>query len=183
MKTLFINACVRENSRTLILAKEVMKKIEGEIVEVNLEKENLSPLTKDLLSKRDVLLREGRLDDLMLSYAREFAAADNIVIAAPFWDLSFPSLLKVYLEQITVVGVTFEYQNGIPRGLCRAKRLTYVTTAGGMIVSDFGYSYVKALANNFYGIKETEAIRAMNLDVEGITHENFLRDARITVEK
>ena len=41
MSILFINACVRENSRTLVLAKSIMKDMRGEITEVNLNTENI----------------------------------------------------------------------------------------------------------------------------------------------
>ena len=117
----------------------------------------------------------------MLRYAGQFANADEIVIAAPYWDLSFPAILKAYLEQITVAGITFEYANGRPRGLCKAKRLTYVTTSGGPILDDFGYEYVKALAQKFYGIPQTKAYRAMNLDVNRIAAEDILTKAEISV--
>lgn len=47
-------------------------------------------------------------------------------------DLSFPARLKIYLENIYVTGIVSKYdENGRPRGLCRAERLYYVTTAGG----------------------------------------------------
>ena len=36
---------------------------------------------------------------------RTIANADKIVIAAPFWDMSFPSLLKVYIENIYTIGI------------------------------------------------------------------------------
>ena len=111
----------------------------GEITEVNLNLENMEPLNRTTLQKRERLLREGELDDPMFRYAKQFAEADEIVIAAPFWDLSFPAKLKIYMEQITVSGITFRYINGRPSGLCRAKRLTYITTSGGPILDDFGY--------------------------------------------
>jgi FMN-dependent NADH-azoreductase len=117
----------------------------------------------------------------MLRYAKQFAEADEIVIAAPFWDLSFPALLKAYVEQITVSGITFEYIEGRPYGLCKAKRLTYVTTSGGPIFVDFGYEYIKSLAKNFYGISETKAYRAMDLDVQMITADEVLTKADISV--
>ena len=117
----------------------------------------------------------------MLRYAGQFANADEIVIAAPYWDLSFPAILKAYLEQITVAGITFEYADGRPRGLCKAKHLTYVTTSGGPILDDFGYEYVKALAQKFYGIPQTKAYRAMNLDVNRIAAEDVLTKAEISV--
>lgn len=155
----------------------------GEITELNLMKEKLLPLDSESLAKREALLQARRYDDPMLRYAKQFAEAEEIVIAAPFWDISFPAILKIYMEQITVAGITFEYRNGVPQGLCKAKRLVYVTTSGGEIFCDFGYAYIKALANNFYGIKDTEAFRAMNLDVLGITAENLLEEVSVSAVK
>lgn len=152
-----------------------------QIIEVDLNKENLKPLNRELLEKRERLLHRESMDDPMLFYARQFANADEIVIAAPFWDLSFPAILKVYMEQITVAGITFEYINGRPCGLCKAKSLTYVTTSGGPIFVDFGYEYIKTLAKNFYGISQTRAYRAMNLDVNMIAAEDVLTKADISV--
>ena len=153
----------------------------GEISQLDLSLENIEPLNAELIEKRERLIREGKLDDPMFRYAKQFATADEIVIAAPFWDLSFPAKLKIYLEQITVSGITFKYQKGIPEGLCRAKKLTYVTTSGGPIFDDFGYAYVKTLAQKFYGIEKTEAVRAMNLDVHTILAEELLEKAEISV--
>lgn len=184
MGVLFINACVRENSRTLVLAENVIKSsFDGDITEINLNAEGISPLDREALENREALIKEGKKDDPALRYAVQFAEADEIVIAAPFWDLSFPALLKIYFERITVAGITFEYRDGRPTGLCKAKRLRYVTTSGGPIISDFGYSYVKELANRFYGIMDTEAIRAENLDVFGVPADRVLADAEITVIK
>jgi FMN-dependent NADH-azoreductase len=181
MSILFINACVRKNSRTLALAKNVMKDMDGEIEELNLNTSNIEPLNAELLEKRDGLIRDGKFDDPMFCYANQFAKADEIVIAAPFWDMSFPAMLRVYFEQITVSNITFDYVNGRPLGLCKAKKLTYVTTSGGPIFDDFGYTYVKALAQKFYGIPKTVAVRAMNLDVDMISEEELLTKAKISV--
>ena len=178
---LFINACVREKSRTLVLAKNVLSNMSGEVVEINLNQENIPPLGGELLEKREKLVSDGNWNDPMFRYARQFAEADEIVIAAPFWDLSFPAILKVYMEQITVSGITFEYSNGKPSGLCKAKTLTYVTTSGGPIFTDFGYEYIKALAKNFYGISKTKAYRAMNLDVDMISAEDVLTKADVSI--
>lgn len=181
MAILFINACVRENSRTMVLAKSVMKDMCGDVVEINLNTEKIESLNRESLEKREVLVHAGDFNDPMFRFAKQFATADEIVVAAPFWDLGFPSILKTYLEQITVAGITFEYRNGRPFGLCRANKLTYITTSGGPIFEDYGYTYVKALARNFYGIGETKAYRAMNLDVEMITAEELLEKAEISV--
>ena len=181
MSILFINACVRKNSRTLILAKSILAKMSGEVTEVDLNAENIAPLNRELLEKREYLVESGNYDDPMFRYAKQFAEAEEIVIAAPFWDLSFPALLKIYMEQITVSGITFRYRNGRPLGLCKAKRLTYITTSGGPVFADFGYEYIKALAKNFYGISETRAYRAENLDVDMISAEDVLTKACVSV--
>ena len=181
MSILFINACVRENSRTLVLAKNILSNMSGEVIEVNLNQENIAPLNRELLEKRERLISIENKNDPMFCYAKQFAEADEIVIAATFWDLSFPAILKTYLEQITVSGITFEYIDGRPCGLCNAKSLTYVTTSGGPIFADFGYEYVKALAKNFYGISQTKAYRAMNLDVNMISDQDVLTKADISV--
>ena len=183
MNILFVNACVRKGSRTLVLAKDILSKMQGDITEIDLSKENLAPLNRVSLEEREHLLVSGEMDAPMFEHAKRFAQADEIVIAAPFWDLSFPSILKIYMEQITVAGITFEYRNGRPTGLCKAKRLTYITTAGGEIFCDFGYAYIKTLANNFYGIQDTIAYRAINLDVQGISAEELLRKATISMVK
>lgn len=181
MSVLFINACVREGSRTLLLAKHIMKDLSCEITELDLANENISPLNRETLEKREQLIKNGELDDTMLRYARQFAEADEIYIAAPFWDLSFPAMLKVYLEQITVAGITFKYVEGRPFGLCKAKRLTYITTSGGPIFADFGYAYVKTLAKSFYGIPETKAVMATALDMKMISADELLEKAEIAV--
>ena len=181
MSVLFINACVRENSRTLVLAKRIMKNIPGEVTEVNLNMENIEPLNRTTLEKRETLVHEKNFDDPLFRYAKQFAKADEIVIAAPFWDLSFPAKLKIYLEHITVAGITFQYISGRPTGLCKAKNLTYVTTSGGPIFDDFGYTYIKTLAEKFYGIKKTSSVRAMNLDIDMISAQDLLKKATISV--
>ena len=101
------------------------------------------------------------------------------MIAAPYWDLSFPAVLKQYIEHINVLGITFEYTpDGLPRGLCRAKKLYYIMTAGGKYVpKEFGFEYIKALAQNFYGIQDVRKIEAVGLDIIGADAEAILRSA------
>ncbi len=166
-KILFVNACVREKSRTLELAKCVLEKLKGEICEVDLSREDIKPLNNKMLSLREEYISENDYSDIMFRYAKAFAAADTIVIAAPYWDLAFPAILKTYLEQTAVCGITFRYKGGVPQGLCCAKRLIYVTTAGGMIYDNLGFEYVKALAQKLFGIDNVLFFKAENLDING----------------
>ena len=106
------------------------------------------------------------------------------MIAAPFWDLSFPAAVKQYFEQINVRGITFFYTpEGIPSGLCRAKCLTYVTTAGGDFVpEEYGAGYVKALAQSFYGIPEFRLLKAAGLDIIGADVDAIMDSAKASVK-
>ena len=182
-KILFVNACVRENSRTLDIAKIVLEELNNAYTEVNLQKTDLKPLNRESIDIREKLILQDDFSDTMFSLAKDFAAADEIVIAAPYWDLAFPALLKIYLEQITVSGITFRYKKGVPQGLCRAKRLIYVTTAGGSIYDNFGFEYVKALAQKLYGIGEVLFFKAENLDIDGNDVNDILRRAKSDAEK
>ncbi len=166
---LYINACVREASRTAELAEQLLKKLDQPYEEVCLEKIDFPTVNEDYLNQRDRLITHGDDDNPMFDLARQFAKAETIVIAAPFWDLSFPAMLKQYLELINVVGITFQYsEEGVPVGLCKAKRLFYVSTAGGFYVpEEFGFGYVKALAQNYYGIQDVRKIEAVGLDIVG----------------
>ncbi|MBQ9269575.1 MAG: NAD(P)H-dependent oxidoreductase [Oscillospiraceae bacterium] len=176
---LFVNACVRGDSRTKRLADCLLSEIGRPVVELRLEEQRFPAVNEEFLRERDRLCAEGMFEAPVFEMARQFALADEIVIAAPYWDLSFPAALKQYLEQINVVGVTFRYTpEGIPEGLCRAKKLYYVMTAGGLYCpEEYGYGYVKALAQSFYGIPETELIRAVGLDLDGADAEEILRQA------
>lgn len=178
---LFINACVRGNSRTLELAKHVLEQLSGEVEEVKLYDEKLLPLNLAEMEIRDKAARCKDFSDETFAIARQFATAETIVIAAPYWDLMFPAVVKTYFEKITVNGLTFAYgANGIPQGLCKGKRLIYVTTAGGFIKYNFGYDYVSALAKGFYGIKEVQCVRAEGLDIHGADVTKLMDNAKNT---
>ena len=158
--------------------------LDGEVTEINLDRENLRPLDAQTLAQREAILRSGALDAPMLRFAHAYAAADEIVIAAPYWDLSFPAAVKTFLEHITVTGVTFSYgADGRPIGHCRAKRLFYVMTAGGPILPpNHGFAYVRDLAAMFYGIPEAVLFSAEMLDVIGTDAEERIRDAQRSID-
>ena len=180
---LFINACVKEESRTLRLAKRLLSGLGGQYEEVKLHEIAFPVTDQDFLDRRDSLISAEDFGDSMFDLARQFASADEIVIAAPYWDLSFPASLKQYIEHINVLGITFCYTpEGTPVGLCRAKRLTYVMTAGGTFVpEEYGYGYVKTLAQSFYGIPEVRLIKATGLDIYGADVETIMREAEETI--
>lgn len=182
--TLFINACVRKGSRTERLARHLLGKLGKDQTELRLSDVDFPSVDGDFIEKRDELISRRLFDSPMFGLARLFASADSIVIAAPFWDLSFPAALKQYFEQINVVGLTFRYTpEGAPQGLCRAKELYYVTTSGGPVFDySFGYGYVKSLAEGFYSIPRVELFSAEGLDIIGSDVEGILKDAERRID-
>ena len=179
-KILYVNACFKEGSRTNELAQHLLSKLDGQTESVNLYEENIKPLDAEMLSKRDKLLDSGKKDDNFFRLARQFASADIIVIAAPYWDLLFPAVLRIYLENITVCGITFRYsEKGIPVGLCKAEKLYYVTTSGGFIgENNLGFDYVKALATTLFGINDVKFFSAEGIDIFGADSAQILQRAK-----
>ena len=177
-KILFINACIRPESRTLILAKHLLSKLDGQVEEVALQKERIPGLNGETLRYKQEILSLGHFDDPMLRYARQFKEADTIVMAAPYYDLSFPSCLKNYLEAICCVGLTFYYdEKEVAQTLCRAKKLYYVSTGGGEIRKTFGFEYIKALVGEFCHIFDVHGFFAEKLDLLGSDPAAIIKDA------
>ena len=136
------------------------------------------------MEKRQAACDAGITDLPMMKYAWQFAEADEIVVAAPYWDLSFPAILKAYFEQVTVSGVTFKNMgDGSYKKLCKAKKLYYVMTAGGPIYSpNLGYEYVKTLVSEFYGIRDITLFTAEMLDVDGADVPAIMEKAKQEVD-
>ena len=181
---LLVNACVRKESRTKRLAERLTKQLDGDVREVLLSDVQFPVADEAFLAKRDELIAREEWSDPMFDLARQFASADTIVVAAPYWDLSFPASLKQYFEQINVLGITFQYSpEGTPVPLCRAKKLYYVMTAGGAFVpEEFGFGYVRTLAQSFYGIEDVRLIKAVGLDIYGADVEGIMKDALDSVK-
>lgn len=182
---LYIDACAREASRTRKLADALVSRLTKEEPDqvvtrvLYREADQFQPLTEDRIRQRDEAYAKQDFSDPIFRYAEEFASADRIVIAAPYWDFSFPAILKLYLEHVSVSGITFHYkEDGEPVGHCRADMLYYVTTAGGEIGSfNYGYDYVKLLTRGLFGVRDTQCIRVVGLDLAGTDADILLERA------
>ncbi len=174
MSLLYIDACPRagETSRTRRLAEAFLAAYReahpGEAVErIDLPAQALVPFTGDMVIRREELIDKDLLDDAMFTLARQFACAGGIAIAAPYWDFSFPSMLKVYIEHIFVRKITFIYEDSGPVGLCRGGRALYLTTSGSPIgANNFGGDYLGGILN-ILGIGAFDQVRAEGLDIWG----------------
>ena len=146
------------------------------------EIEGLKPLDSSELALRDSMLAAGDFSHSMFDHAKKIISADHVVIGAPYWDLQFPALLKIFLERCSVTGLTFIYNDeGIPAGQFKAKSLMYITTSGSPIGDmNFGYEYVQGLCRLF-GIPETYFASAEGLDIIGNNVLKIMEDAKVKI--
>ncbi|WMI80102.1 FMN-dependent NADH-azoreductase [Anaerotignum sp. MB30-C6] len=171
-KVLFVNCCIRrEESRTKKLADFFLNELEQsgsyEIKELCLMDEGMPYMSEGNFHQRDALLAKKDFSHPRFYYAHAFANADKIVVAAPFWDLSFPALLKTYIENLCVEGITFGCNEQGCFGTCKADHMVYVTTRGGFYEGshmEMGSRYMKAMCE-FFGIEKYDCIVAEGLDI------------------
>ena len=179
---LYVDCCIRrEQSRTKRLAEAFLSALPADcrVEHLDLMAEDLSYFKDSYFAQREQLLAAGKREHPRFRYAYQFAGADLIVMAAPFWDLAFPALLKVYIEQISVDGITFGSTEAGLRGLCRASQLVFLTTRGGFYTDDameMGSRYLEAL-HTFFGIGAYTCIAADGMDVTGFDAEASLAAA------
>lgn len=181
-KLLFIDACISTHaSRTKRLCAEYiecyLKKNPETVLEtVPLRKGKVEPLTKERIIERDGYVASKDFDQPMFDFARQFQEADHIIIGTPYWDLSFASILKVYIENIMVCDLTFGVTETGFKGLCNGKMMTYITTAGGFIGDkNYGYDYMRGIAD-MVGVDETEFFGAEALDIDGYDAEKIVEE-------
>lgn len=181
MTLLFVNACMRgDESNTLSLCREYLAAHpEADVQEVNLAELNLKPFDGDMVAYRTEKQEAEAWDDPIFDLAHQIANADEVLIGAPYWDLSFPATLKIYIEHCSVCGLTFHYtEDARCEGLCKAKKTTYITTSGGIIGDrNFGYDYLCGIGQMF-DLGEMRFVSAEGLDIIGADVEGILEKAR-----
>lgn len=173
---LVIDCCIRgEESATRRYYRAYLNTLPAStpVTVLNLMEQDIAPLTAADIARRDA----AAPDDMMLRYAGQFKEADEILIAAPLWDLSFPSLLKVYLEQVCVAGLTFGYEECGCVGYCKADRVLFFSTCGGFVGEEhLGFRYVKELAA-MLGIPNCVPYIIEGMDVDPNRRETLLAEA------
>ena len=91
--------------------------------------------------------------------------------------------MKCYIEAVNALGITFKYTAEGVAGLCKAKKLIYIATSGGYIPdNNFGYSYLKALSEDLYGIPETQFFKAEGLDIAEADIENIIQESLAQID-
>ena len=173
MKVLLVDCCISqrgEGSRTKKLADAFLTAFREKNPETEVERVApetllaLKPFDVEMLNERDALASVGAWDAPVFDLARQFRAVDAILVAAPFWDMSFPAALRTYIGYISANGLTYHYDENGCHGDCRARRLVYLTSGGDFEREDsVGVVYWRQLAAMF-GIPRFDYVFAGGLD-------------------
>lgn len=165
-KLILIDACMRDGeSRTRRILEPLMSELgkSYEIETVVLDGEDYQAVDRRVLAERG----EGHVPETIAEQARRLAAADRIVIAAPFWDMSFPAILKVFIENMSLFNITFKDNGTYFEGLCRCEKVLYITTRGMNVKTgepmEGATPYIKAIGA-LWGLGEVITVAAENLD-------------------
>ena len=189
-KILIIDSCVRrEESRTkqmLDKAVETLKSRHEDWVfeTLTLMDMDLKYWNTESLKVRDRLLLSGQYDAPQFRLGNQFREADGIVIAAPFWDLSVPAMLKVYIENISADGITFSTSEEGLTGICKFQWMLFLTTRGGIWEGsdmEMGSPYMEALSR-FFGNGKYYCVAADGTDIVGLDLEEIMEKTLKEVE-
>jgi FMN-dependent NADH-azoreductase len=77
-----------------------------------------TPRQKELLALSDTLIAE-------------LQRADEYVFGVPMHNFGVPSVLKLWIDQISRAGETFSYADGTPKGMLTGKKATFIIATGG----------------------------------------------------
>lgn len=141
------------------------------VTTLDLYQEGIHLLTTEDINSVFGPKNEQSLNHPILKYAYQFASTNKFVIAAPFWNLGIPAILKAYIDYITVIGVTFKYTAQGPVGLCSGKAV-HIVSRGGIYSTEpslsyeMGDRYLRAIFG-FLGITDFTTIAAEGLDIIG----------------
>lgn len=101
----------------------------------------------------------------MIMLCKQFVDATVYVVASPMWSLSFPAVLKDYIDCVMQADRTIIFQNNKPEGILndRPRTFIYVQSSGANIpwilkpVMDKGLNYVEDIIK-FTGISKFEEL-------------------------
>ena len=163
---LYIDACVRdEESRTKRVAEPIMEELakKYDVTKFVLNELPLDVVKKPLLAKR----LAGDIPREVKSWAEAVRDADRIVIAAPFWDMGIPAVLKTFFELCSIFDVTFKSDDKTCYGNCKAEKMLFITSRGMNISTgdeiEQATPYLKALSW-LWGLGPLQVVAMQNMD-------------------
>jgi FMN-dependent NADH-azoreductase len=153
-----------EEWKTIHLAGEVIQRdlaattlplITDDWNATHIEPSKLSLAQRNYLAASDALIEE-------------LQAAETIVIGAPMYNFTIPSILKAWIDQVVRLGKTVTYGPNGPQGLLGKKKVFVITARGGAYAKgtpsekfDFQEPYLRHIFA-FIGLTDVTFIHAEN---------------------
>ena len=109
----------------------------GTVIDRDLNATAISPVTAEWVgaayTPEDARTPQQRellaLSDKLIA---ELENADEYVFGVPMHNFGVPSVLKLWIDQISRAGRTFSYADGTPKGLLTGKKATFIIATGGI---------------------------------------------------
>ncbi len=158
------------------LVNSIMDKYKDfSLEELDLYKEHIPRPKYSYFSSRSTLVSGDALSKLsaqeqndvqqMSKLCNQFVSATIYIVSSPMWSLSFPAVLKDYIDCIIQAEKTITFTNNKPEGLLndRPRTFIYVQSSGANIpwimkpILDKGLNYVEDIMK-FIGISKFEEL-------------------------
>jgi FMN-dependent NADH-azoreductase len=179
-QVLYITAHPHDDTQSFSMAAgkafiDTYKKVNPshEVVAVDLYKEDIPQIDADVFSGWGKLqtgkgfeelsdsekAKVGRLTELV----DQFVEADKYIFVTPFWNFSFPPVMKAYIDSVSVAGKTFKYTEHGPIGLLTDKKALHIQARGGIYSEgpaaqmEMGHRYLDIMMQ-FYGVPSFEGL-------------------------
>jgi FMN-dependent NADH-azoreductase len=179
-KVLYITAHPHDDTQSFSMAAgkafiDTYKEVNPshEVVAVDLYKEDIPQIDADVFSgwgklqtgkgfeelSENEKAKVGRLTELV----DQFVDADKYVFVTPFWNFSFPPVMKAYIDSVSVAGKTFKYTEHGPVGLLTDKKALHIQARGGIYSEgpaaqmEMGHRYLDIMMQ-FYGVPFFEGL-------------------------
>lgn len=180
-KTLYItaNPNSKEVSYSMATGSAFIEKYaalnpDDQIVHIDLYKEYIPHIDSDVFSGWGKLNKGVSFEDLtadeqkkvgrLSALTEEFINADKYVFVTPFWNFSYPPVMKAYIDAVSVAGKSFKYtEDGTAVGLLVGKKAIHIQARGGFYEQgplaelEMGNRHIQIIMN-FFGITSSELV-------------------------
>lgn len=179
-KVLYITAHPHDESSSYSMATgkafiDTYKEVNpnDQVIHIDLYKENIPHIDADVFSGWGKLQSGSGFEELSeqekLKVARlgelsdQFISADKFVFVTPFWNFSFPPVMKAYLDSVSVAGKSFKYTEQGPVGLLTDKKALHIQARGGFYSEgpaaelEMGHRYIGVMMQ-FFGVPSFDGL-------------------------
>ena len=163
---------------------------EGRVIERDLAKTALAPLTPELIAamytpepsrtpEQNALLA---ISDELIA---ELQTADEYVFGVSMHNFSIPSSLKLWIDQVARAGKTFSYDGDKPKGLLNGKKATFLVATGGVYeqgTPTAAFNHIEPYLRSVFGFLGVSDVTFINAGGtsrarSGVDHASILRPA------